>query len=919
MSNPDEKGARNPPPASRDSPEGIFRLKNRRLGVFFAPRSVAVIGASESAGSVGRTVVWNLIRSPFGGTVFPVNPKQSSVLGIRTYARIADVPEKVDLAVVATPAATVPEIISQCVDAHVQGAIVVSAGFKESGAAGEALEQEIRRHALRGRMRVIGPNCLGVMCPTTGLNASFAAAMARPGSVGFISQSGALCTAVLDWSLREMVGFSSFISVGGMVDVSWGDLIDYLGDDPRTRSIVIYMESIGDAQSFLSAAREVSLTKPIIVMKSGRTEAAARAAASHTGALTGSDDVLDAAFRRCGVLRVNNISDLFYMAEVLSRQPRPKGGRLAIVSNAGGPGVMAADAVIVAGAELAELSAETLAGLDALLPPHWSHGNPVDVLSDASPERYAQAVDLVAKDPNSDGVLVILTPQALTDPTRTAEQMKPYARLLGKPILASWMGGAEVAAGESILNRADIPTFPYPDSAARAFQYMWRYTYNLRGIYETPVGGSAQDARDRSLAADIISNAHKDRRTLLTEYESKRILAAYGIAAVQTQLAASEADAVRLAEEIGYPVALKVNSETIVHKQAAGGVELNLFDANAVRCAYLSIQEACSSASAAGFSGVTVQPMVRGPGYELALGCGADPQFGPVILFGSGGALIEVYKDRALALPPLNSTLARRLMEQTRIFEALEGRRGTAAVNLRALEQVLVRFSELILELHSIREMDVNPLFVSGGEVMALDARIVLFEPGASEDSRPMPAIRPYPAQYATTMHAKDGTLIHIRPIRPEDEPMMARFHETLSDRSVYFRYFHPMRLNARVAHERLVRMCFIDYAREMAIVAETRDPAAGACQIVGVGRYIRLHATNIAEFAVLVSDSQQRQGVGTELLRRLVEIGRQEKLSRIVGDILPDNRDMLRVCEKLGFTRRYDPESGVVRAEIEL
>jgi acetyltransferase len=484
------------------------RYRTQPLSVFFAPTTVAVIGATETAASVGRTVLHNLVNHPFGGTVYPVNPGGSSVLGIRSYPSIMGVPGKVDLAVIATPADTVPDLVAQCGEAGVKGVIVLSAGFKECGEAGARLEEQIMNHARRGRMRVIGPNCLGIMNPVTGLNATFAGAMARPGNVAFISQSGALCTAVLDWSLREMVGFSSFVSIGSMMDVGWGDLIDYFGDDPNTRSIVVYMESIGDARSFLSAAREVALTKPIIVIKAGRHEAAARAATAHTGAASGVDKVMDAAFRRCGVLRVNDLLDLFCMSEMLAKQPRPRGPRLAILTNAGGPGVLAADALIDGGGELAALSAETMAGLDRLLPAAWSHSNPVDILGDAAPERYGKAIEIIAQDPQVDGLLVILTPQSMTDPALTAEQLIPYAASVAKPLLASWMGGAEVAAGERILAKANIPTLPYPDEAARAFNYMWHYSYNLRALYETPVIIESPEQRwDSAQAENLIQTA----------------------------------------------------------------------------------------------------------------------------------------------------------------------------------------------------------------------------------------------------------------------------------------------------------------------------------------------------------------------------------------------------------------------------
>ncbi len=631
-----------------------------------------------------------MIGNPFGGTVFPVNPKRHSVLGIKAYPTIAEVPEAVDLAVVVTPAPTVPGVIKECVDAGVKGAIIISAGFREIGPKGIELEQQVLKEARRGRMRIIGPNCLGVMSPLTGLNATFASVMARPGNVGFISQSGALCTAILDWSFRENVGFSAFMSIGSMLDVGWGDLIYYLGDDLRTQSIVIYMESIGDARAFLSAAREVALSKPIIVIKSGRTDAAAKAAASHTGALAGSDEVLDAAFRRSGVLRVNT----FNMAEVLAKQPRPKGKRLTILTNAGGPGVLATDALIAEGGELAQLSPETITALNKFLPAHWSHGNPIDILGDAEPERYAKAIAIAAKDPNSDGLLTILTPQAMSDPTQTAEQLKLVTpELNGKPILASWMGGADVAAGEAILNRANIFTLPYPDSAAHIFNYMWRYTYNLLGLYETPAlsRDCGEKACDLLMAGNIIHSARKAGRTILTEYESKQLLAAYGIPTVDTRIARSEDEAVQLAEEIGYPVVLRLYSETITHKTDVGGVRLLLQDEETVRGAYGGIKSSVAEkVGAEHFQGVTVQPMLKLEGYEIIIGSSLDRQFGPVLLFGTGGQLVEVFKDRALALPPLNTTLARRMMEQTKIYTALKGVRGRQPVDLAALEQLMV-------------------------------------------------------------------------------------------------------------------------------------------------------------------------------------------------------------------------------------
>nr|QKW94312.1 acetyl-CoA synthetase [Stigmatella aurantiaca]QKW94364.1 acetyl-CoA synthetase [Stigmatella erecta] len=877
------------------------------LDALFSPRSVAVIGASERQGSVGRTLLWNLISNPFGGTVYPVNPKRTNVLGIRTWPSISAIPEPVDLAVIVTPAPTVPAVIRECADAGVKGAIIISAGFKETGVEGALLEQEVLREARRGRMRIIGPNCLGLMRPTTGLNATFAGAMARPGNVAFISQSGALLTAILDWSQRETVGFSAFVSLGSMLDVGWGDLIDYLGNDPRTRSILLYMESIGDARAFLSAAREVALQKPIIVIKAGRTEQAAKAAASHTGTLAGSDEVLTAAFRRAGVLRVDSIADLFHMAEVLAKQPRPEGRRLTLVTNAGGPGVLATDALVSGGGELAKPSDKTLAALNGFLPPQWSHGNPVDILGDADPERYAKALEAAGADENSDGLLVILTPQDMTEPTQTADRLKPYARL-GKPVLASWMGGSEVAAGERILNDAGIPTFGYPDTAARIFNYMWRYSYYLSALYETPTLAEESTGNAREQARALIDTARAEGRTLLTEYESKQLLAAYGIATVETRLAATEDEAVSQADALGYPVVVKLHSRTISHKTDVGGVRLNLTSASQVREAFSGIQRTLHGlGQAEAFHGVTVQPMVRLDGYELIVGSSLDAQFGPVLLFGAGGILVEVFQDRALGLPPLNTTLARRLMERTLIYKALQGVRGRPPVDLAALEKLLVRFSKLVVEQRLIQEVDINPLLASAERLLALDARVVLHEPGVPESSLPPLVIHPYPHQYEGRLRTRDGTELIVRPIRPEDEPKMEAFHHALSEQSVFMRYAGMMRLDQRVAHERLARICFIDYAREMALLAVNPTPEGG--EIVGVGRLTRLQGTGDGEFAMLISDRMQYQGLGTEMLQRLVAIGREWGLERIVADILSRNTPMQRVCRKLGFDIIADPD----------
>ncbi len=890
------------------------------LSCFFSPKSVAVIGATDREGSVGRTILANLRNRSFSGKVYAVNPHRAEALGLPCYANIEAIPEKVDLAVVVTPASTVPSLIRECVGAGVRSAIVISAGFKERGPEGAKLEEEIQTELRRGTMRLIGPNCLGMMNPSLGLNSTFAKDIAQPGNVAFLSQSGALLTAILDWSSREKVGFSAIVSTGSMLDVSWGDLISFFGEDPQTKSILLYMESIGDARAFLSAAREVALSKPIIVIKAGRSEAASHAASSHTGALTGSDEVFDAAFRRCGVLRVQNISDLFYMAELLGKQPRPRGRRLTILTNAGGPGVLATDALIATGGELSCLSKESMDVLNAILPPHWSHNNPIDILGDADPERYACAVKIAIEDPNSDGLLVILAPQGMTDPARVADRLKPYAKGSGKPVLASWMGGNAVLEGETILNSAGIPTFAYPDTAARAFNYMWRYSHNLGALYETPLAGDQLETGEtnRRKVDEILRRAVASGRSLLTEIESKEVLSLYGIPTVQTYLAHSAEEAVSFAQAIGFPVVLKLHSETVTHKTDVGGVMLSLENEEAVRQAFHSIRSSVTAKAGTGaFLGVTVQPMVRLDGYELILGSSVDAQFGPVILFGSGGQLVEVYRDRTLALPPLNTTLARRMMEQTRIFGALKGVRGRAAVDIALLEQVLVRFSRMVVEQRRIKEVDINPLLASPEGVLALDARIVLYGREISDDDLPRSTITPYPSQYVSRWKTKDGMEILFRPIRPEDEPMMVKFHETLSDESVHLRYFHMENLDTRIAHERLIRKCFIDYSQEMALVAEYTTPDTGQREILAVGRLSKSRTAKEAEVAVLVSDHYQRRGLGTELLRRLIQVAREEKVQEVVVHILLENIIIRALAGRFDFKIRESDDPGIVVAVL--
>jgi acetyltransferase len=902
------------------APRDAMGLMVNPIDALFRPRSIAVIGATDKPPKRGASVLVNLMTNSCGATVYPVNPQHVTLFGRPCCPSIEDVPGPVDLAVIATPAAAMPEIISQCIKANVRAAIGLSSPFRERGpAGGGSLENEIIERARAGGLRILGPNSLGLMLPGTGLNATFAKTPADPGTVGFASQSASLCASILDWSLTQGFGFSAFISMGSMLDVGWGDVIGYLGDDPRTKSIVLFMESVGDARSFLSAARAVALTKPIIVIKAGRSEAAAKAAASDTGKLTGSDEVLDAAFRRCGVLRVETIDELFAMADVLAKQPRPKGNRLAIVTNAGGPAVLAADALVEGGGQTASLDESTLDQLDVQLAPFWSRANPIDIHGDATSEDYAKAIEIVAADSGNDGILVTFSPQAGPGGTEIAQRVKAFAKLPHKPILASWMGGAGVADGADALERAGIPTFAFPDAAARSFNFMWRYDANLRALFETPDALPEELAPDRTAVRAVFAQARADERTVLTAAESTRLLAAYKIPSVPTRVAMTPQAAIDAAESLGFPVAVKLHSDTVLHTTDVGGVRRTIRDANGVAQAFAEIAAAVRVEADPPFQGVVVQPMIATEdGYNLILGSSVDPQFGPVLLFGHGGWLVDVLRDRAIGLPPLNETLARQMIAGTRVSKALTGSRDRRGVDIGALAQLLVRFSAMIVDQPRIKELNINPLFATHNGLVALDTRVVLHPFEIADDALPRPAIRPYPSQYVGTCTLPDGTVLTLRPIRPEDEPLMRPFHAKLSDQSVYTRYTSVFRLSDRIAHERLSRLCFIDYLREIALVA-LHTNVAGEPEIVGVGRLTMEHNRNEAEFAVLISDEFQRRGLGSELLRRLVEIARREHVARIVGYILMNNTPMLHACRRLGFHHEHELGDPMLRSIIDL
>ncbi|MBI4465435.1 MAG: bifunctional acetate--CoA ligase family protein/GNAT family N-acetyltransferase [Acidobacteria bacterium] len=889
----------------------LLRHTRHSLEPLFAPSSVAVVGASNTPDKVGHQVMKNLVGGPFSGVVYPVNPNRKAVLGIRCFPSLSALPEPAELALICTATHRVCDIFEECVAAKVPAAIIMTAGFGELGEQGKVLESRLRELVRSSSTRLVGPNCLGVMNPLSGLNATFAAGNALPGRLALVSQSGALCTAILDWSLKSRVGFSRLVSLGSMLDVDFADMMDYLGEDPHTKSILLYIESVGDARRFMSAARQVARTKPIIVVKAGRSPAGARAAVSHTGALTGSDEVCDAAFRRAGLLRVNEISDLFGMAEVLASQPLPAGNKLLAISNAGGPAVLASDAIALQGGQLAPLSEATWQQLRQLLPPYWSGGNPIDLLGDASPQTYRKALEICNADPSPDGFLIILTPQGMSDPTRTAESVVALKDSFRRPLLASWMGAATVQGGMELLHRAGIPTFETPERATRAFLYMHEYAQNLKLQYETPAAVS-EDVQDPQAAQEVFQRLREQSRRLATEVESKRLFQAHGIPVVETRSAVTENEAVEMAAAAGYPVVLKIHSTTLTHKGSVGGVRLHLMVESAVRAAFRELQTLVERLSPPlPFEGVSVQPMVAGRGLEAILGCSVDEQFGPVILFGSGGALVEVFRDRAIGLPPMNRTVARRLIESTKLYRAL-AKPGSDYENcLEPLEEIIVRFSGLVLRYPEIHEIDINPLWIGPDRILALDGRVLLYPAGKE---RPPLAISPYPRQYESEWTLKDGTPVLIRPIRPEDEPLMAELFQTFSPRTIQMRFFGMIR---QMTHDQMIRFCNIDYDREIALVATARD--TDHPRILGSARLVAESDWQTAEFAVVVGDPWQRLGLGKHFLELTMEYARQRGLSEIHGDVLTANEPMLALCRQMQFSIHYGDVSGVMRVSGQL
>lgn len=877
------------------------------IDAFFHPRSIAIVGATEKSPSVARTLLINLMTGGYKGQLYPINPKYQKIMNLPCYPSLEAVREEIDLCVIVTPAATVVGIVESCVKKRVPAVVVISAGFKEAGDEGIEREKKLLETIKGTSTRIIGPNCLGIMNPLIGLNASFSADIAYKGNIAFISQSGAMCTSVLDWSLKESVGFSAFVSIGSMADVEFADLIQYFGNDPATDMILIYMETIGNPRHFLSCAKKVAMVKPIILIKAGRTQAAKKAAASHTGSLAGSDEAFDTAIRRVGIMRVDRIEELFDTALILSKQPLPRGPHLTIITNAGGPAVLATDSAILSGAELTELHPSTIEKLNQFLPPAWSHSNPIDILGDADHKAYARALEVAAQDPHSDGILVVLTPQDMTEPLQTALSIAHFGKM-GKPIFTSFMGGDKLRDGVRVLKASNIPNFPYPDQAAHTFGKLFKRQSELKALYETPPLREAnidhlQHRKKISEVDAIISLAIQEKREYLTEHESKKILSAYQIPQVETIVCHDQNSAVEAAEALGFPVVVKLHSSTITHKSDIGGVKLNLLTGEAVANAYDAIKKSVlTKYQLADFEGVTVQKMITSKGIELLVGSKVDEQFGPLILFGTGGILVEVFKDYTIGMPPLNATLARQMINGTKIHEALKGVRGKKSINFAKLEELLINFSKLVIEHPEILECDINPLLAFDDELIALDARFVLaLDPAHMVKS----AIRSYPTEYIALMTLKNNLLVRCRPIKPEDEPSIVKFHATLSKSTVVNRFFAEIPLQERVDHNRMIQICAIDYTTEMRLIAENSDH-----EILSVVSYQCLPNTKIAEIKLIVADSIQNLGLGKQMLLHLIEIAKKEGIQALHGIVSKTNTAMLALGASMKFQAKVDAKN---------
>jgi len=881
------------------------------LHPLFNARSVAVFGASEREDSVAGTLFRNLRQAGYNGEVYPVNPKYATVFGERCYASAGELPAVPELALIATPASTVVSIMQACGQHGIRHAIVLSAGFREVGAQGMALEDALVAIARQYGIRFIGPNCLGIQRPSIGLNATFSQGVTQAGDLALVSQSGALCTAMLDWAETNGIGFSSVISTGASADLDFGEILDYLAVDTQTKGILLYIEGIRDARRFMSALRATARFKPIVMVKVGRHATGAKAVMSHTGALVGSDAVFDALVRRAGVVRVNTILQLFASARALSTHIQPTGNRLAIVTNGGGPGVMATDLAVDMGVRMAELSPATITALDAVLPSNWSQANPLDIIGDATAARYRAAVDACLRDDNVDGVLAMLTPQAMTRPTEAAQAVVDVAKTSSKPVLTCWMGEAQVIEGRRLFKQAGIPYFTTPEPAVEVFSFLSAFYENQRLLMQTPGPLSHQAEPDVEGARLIIESALAHGRHLLNEVESKALLSAFHIPIAQTLIARDPMEAMLLAQQLGFPVAMKINSPDITHKSDVNGVRLGLSSGQAVRAAFgemlADVQRLRPDAT---LEGIVIEPMVARPhAREVLLGMTSDPVLGPVIVFGAGGVDVEAFQDRAVTLPPLNRYLARDLIQRTRVAMLLGPFRNRPPIDMDALENVLLRLSEMVCELPWLAEMDINPLLVDEHGALALDARIVIAPRVPTADRYGHMAIHPYPTHLVTRWQLPSGNDVLIRPIRPEDAELTQGFVRSLSEESKYFRFMDAVR---ELSPTMLARLTQIDYTREMALLALTEID--GKEVELGVARYAINPDAESCEFALVVDDRWQKQGIGHKLMDVLMDVARSKGLKMMEGEVLKTNRPMLKLVEALGFRVEVHPEDDTVR-----
>ncbi|MDP2805648.1 MAG: bifunctional acetate--CoA ligase family protein/GNAT family N-acetyltransferase [Gallionellaceae bacterium] len=887
-------------------------MSKHYLTPLFAPKSVAVFGASDRVDAVGQIVFQNMLDSGFKGSLYPINSKNAEVQGRKAYASISDIEEKIELVVIATPPQTVPGIIEECGKCGVKAAVIITAGFGEIGPEGKELERQVLENAKRYNIRLIGPNCLGVMRPSIGLNATFNKGGANTGNLALISQSGALCTSILDWAQMNDVGFSSVVSMGSSADVDFGEILDFLVSDPQTHNILMYIEGIRESRRFMSSLRAAARVKPVILVKVGRHEAGSKAAMSHTASLVGSDDAFDAAVRRAGVVRVKTVTELFSAAKALSCGFHPSGNRLAIVTNGGGPGVMATDRASDLGLVMATLSEETMEKLNKVLPPNWSHGNPVDVIGDAQVDRYQCAVAACLEDPNVDGVLTILTPQAMTKPLEAAQAVIEISNKYKKPLLTCWMGEAQVAESRKAFAKAKTPNFRTPEPAVEVFSYLSEYYKNQKLLMQMPGPLSEHVAPDVEGARMVIEGALLDKRKVLSEMESKALLSAFHIPVAQTMIAHSPNEALLIAQQLGFPVAMKVNSRDITHKSDAGGVMLNLGNAQAVRAAYHDITENIKrNRPNAHMEGISIQPMIVKPnGRELMLGVINDPVFGPVITFGAGGTMVEVMGDRSVTLPPLNTFLVKDLIKGTRISRLLGAFRHMPPANMEALENVLLRVSEMVCELPMLMEMDINPLIVDEHGALAADARVVVEFKQPSADRYAHMAIYPYPTHLVNRWQLADGMDITIRPIRPEDAELVQSFVRNLSAESRYFRFMNSVQ---ELSQSMLVRFTQIDYSREMALIAVTEVGGKEVEQ--GVARFSTNPDGESCEFALVIADNMHGKGLAQKLMTALMDAARSKGLKVIEGEVLRNNADMLHLMDRLGFKVETSPEDDSIKS----